>query len=412
MGDLRVQWQEEVKVVFYNMWDDYILQRRIEKAEANFYCGIEIRDDLLSAFNVQYNNRAFLEELRRCEEEKYGYDYFVEWLTQLMDDYVRRSFEQKGCKKVDDNSWSHVVQSRIKWLDNTSFLISRKYPKLAQWCEEQKKQITEFYESKDDMRQKSNSKIERFVALTNQLSFFISNGGITMEYSCFKKVYEEYKLLSISPMIKEIEEAAPGFNALQEYFDFAKCKLNGINLPNMALLDVSEMYKDEGNVRDEAIEAWECVLEKCGELRLSILDFADRYHLRDNYPTENFLQPPFCSCLETDEESMPIIPNLNENAERNKTQGIKSQNFTDVVQYGDKEKLLERLHQLIDNKRGADVGAVLLKARLDNYITRNPTRKEFESEFELIGSWSAISNYMSDNNRNALDRANRIVIFS
>ena len=97
MGDLRVQWQEEVKVVFYNMWDDYILQRRIEKAEANFYCGIEIRDDLLSAFNVQYNNRAFLEELRRCEEEKYGYDYFVEWLTQLMDDYVRRSFEQKGC---------------------------------------------------------------------------------------------------------------------------------------------------------------------------------------------------------------------------------------------------------------------------------------------------------------------------
>ncbi len=88
------------------------------------------------------------------------------------------------------------------------------------------------------------------------------------------------------------------------------------------------------------------------------------------------------------------------------------ENFRSIIQFENKDALLKRLHFLIDNKKGADVGAVLLKARLDNYITRNPTRKEFENEFELIGSWSAISNYMSDNNENALDRANKIVIFS
>lgn len=91
---------------------------------------------------------------------------------------------------------------------------------------------------------------------------------------------------------------------------------------------------------------------------------------------------------------------------------VQKANFRRIIQYKDEEKLLDRLHRLIDEKGGADVGAVLLNARQKNYITRNPTKKEFESEFELKGSWSAISNYMSDNNVNALDRANRIVIFS
>lgn len=86
--------------------------------------------------------------------------------------------------------------------------------------------------------------------------------------------------------------------------------------------------------------------------------------------------------------------------------------FRSIIQYEDKNILIARLHKLIDGKGGADVGAVLLNARQNNYIIRNPTREEFKSEFELIGSWSAISNYMSDDNANALDRANRIVIFS
>lgn len=86
--------------------------------------------------------------------------------------------------------------------------------------------------------------------------------------------------------------------------------------------------------------------------------------------------------------------------------------FKNIIQYEDKERLLNRLHELIDGKGGADVGAVLLNARMNNLLTRNPTRKEFENEFRLISSWSAISNYMSDNNANALDRANKIIIFS
>lgn len=91
---------------------------------------------------------------------------------------------------------------------------------------------------------------------------------------------------------------------------------------------------------------------------------------------------------------------------------IKSSKFSDIIQYPNKDELLKRLHELIDGKGGAEVGAVLLNAWLINsYLTRRPTKAEFESEFELIGSWQAISNYMNDNSEKALEKANRIVIF-
>lgn len=87
-------------------------------------------------------------------------------------------------------------------------------------------------------------------------------------------------------------------------------------------------------------------------------------------------------------------------------------NFRDIIQYPDKERLIKRLHELIDGKGGADVGSVLLRAKLiDHYLTRNPKRAEYESEFKLIGHWNAIHNYLSDNDLNAIDRANKIVIF-
>ena len=95
-----------------------------------------------------------------------------------------------------------------------------------------------------------------------------------------------------------------------------------------------------------------------------------------------------------------------------RSQASRTKNFRDIIQYPDKDKLLGRLHELIDGKGGADVGAVLLNAYfIKPYLTRRPTQAEFESEFELIGGWSAISNYMSADNQNALDKANKIVIF-
>ena len=85
--------------------------------------------------------------------------------------------------------------------------------------------------------------------------------------------------------------------------------------------------------------------------------------------------------------------------------------FYKIIQHEEPEKLIKRLHQLIDGRKGADVGCVLLKCFQDGHLTRKPTQKEFESEFTLIGGWKAIHNYMNDNSANALDRANKIIIF-
>lgn len=91
--------------------------------------------------------------------------------------------------------------------------------------------------------------------------------------------------------------------------------------------------------------------------------------------------------------------------------GKKQQTFRDIIQSDDKEKLLKRLHYLIDGKGGAAVGAILLKTYLEHHLTQIPTQGIYESEFELIGTWKAIHNYMSENKLNALDKANKITIF-
>jgi hypothetical protein len=87
-------------------------------------------------------------------------------------------------------------------------------------------------------------------------------------------------------------------------------------------------------------------------------------------------------------------------------------NFRDIIQYADPDRLLARLHQLIDGRKGADVGCVLLRCITENYLLRRPTQREFESEFVRLGSWQGIHKYMDDNNLAALDRANKVVIFS
>lgn len=70
--------------------------------------------------------------------------------------------------------------------------------------------------------------------------------------------------------------------------------------------------------------------------------------------------------------------------------------FADLIQHEDKKLVLRRLHELIDGKRGKDVGTVLKKATIDQLLTRTPKENEYKSEFELIGTWRAISHYMNN----------------
>ena len=89
-----------------------------------------------------------------------------------------------------------------------------------------------------------------------------------------------------------------------------------------------------------------------------------------------------------------------------------SPSFRDLIQYEDTDALLKRLHVLIDGKGGAGVGSVIRKAIDDGYLMDEPKKAEFESEFDLKGSWQAIHNYFHfEGDNNKLIKASRIVIF-
>ena len=85
--------------------------------------------------------------------------------------------------------------------------------------------------------------------------------------------------------------------------------------------------------------------------------------------------------------------------------------FLHLILHPEPKKLLRRLHQLIDGKSGAAVGAVLLHAQLKGYLSEVPTQAQFESEFTLNGSWNAIHNYFNDNEPKVMAKANKIIIF-
>lgn len=89
--------------------------------------------------------------------------------------------------------------------------------------------------------------------------------------------------------------------------------------------------------------------------------------------------------------------------------------FRSLIQYHDKEKLIQRLHELIDDEKSpAMVGAILLNAwKLKKYLKKCPTQKEFYDEFPncQYNNWESIRKYTDGESNNALLKADNIVIF-
>lgn len=85
--------------------------------------------------------------------------------------------------------------------------------------------------------------------------------------------------------------------------------------------------------------------------------------------------------------------------------------FSSLIQHKNKNMVIKRLHELIDGKSGKSVGAVLRKAVVDKLLSRTPTEKEFKSEFVLIGSWRAISNYFDYDKQKVKETVDNVIIF-
>lgn len=83
--------------------------------------------------------------------------------------------------------------------------------------------------------------------------------------------------------------------------------------------------------------------------------------------------------------SLEIIPNLKEEEKEDTS-------FRSLIQYEDKDRLLERLHFLIDPnpQKGSLIAAIIQKAYIDKYILELPNEATFRSEFKLDCTWEAV----------------------
>lgn len=84
-------------------------------------------------------------------------------------------------------------------------------------------------------------------------------------------------------------------------------------------------------------------------------------------------------------ETKKIIPSQKEEAK-------KYTSFRNLIQYEDKDRLLERLHFLIDPipQKGSLIAAIIQKAHIDGYILELPNEATFKSEFKLECTWEAV----------------------
>lgn len=93
----------------------------------------------------------------------------------------------------------------------------------------------------------------------------------------------------------------------------------------------------------------------------------------------------------------------------------RQKDFRSLIQCEEKEKLLERLHELIDCcSKSSDIAAIISKAILDNNLIRLPDEKEFRSEFKMPGTWEAIRKGLIDHEEKGnkyYEAAVKVVIF-
>lgn len=146
---------------------------------------------------------------------------------------------------------------------------------------------------------------------------------------------------------------------------------------------------------------------------VSIDKIAKRYPVQFQVQECNVYACAILLCLSYEKRRNPYKEATTKAGEEAKVQAKgKEKSFRDIIQYEDPDKLLARLHHLIDGKGGADVGAVIMNAKyINGFLSRYPTKAEFKSEFDLIGSWSAIHNYFEQSSNTALAKAGDIIIF-
>lgn len=144
----------ENQIVFYQNWSREAGIIHKQKHAINLMLKDGKEDQYLFAVDIRKNNQYFLELLENKLIE--GYKACDLWLSGLVSSYV------KSCEHEMGTQFNDEYRYHKDWLKNTLFIISDKYPKITEWCNEylQFLQKTESDEAKIQ-RNKNTNKPEK-----------------------------------------------------------------------------------------------------------------------------------------------------------------------------------------------------------------------------------------------------------
>lgn len=135
--------------------------------------------------------------------------------------------------------------------------------------------------------------LNNFIDTVEKLSLIPKKGLCnTLLQPAILAAYERLQSISPEKITDEIRRATPDATKVQEAFDYFKKKLNMIDIPDFDVSRVSLVYQGEA-CKKEACKMWECLLEKCAEVKRCLYEYADSEDLQNNLPKNNFLSPPF-----------------------------------------------------------------------------------------------------------------------
>lgn len=168
-------------------------------------------------------------------------------------------------------------------------------------------------------------------------------------------------------------------------------------------------YYDLASLRYRlTVTAKECGGKRAGELLRMLQDewpkiklwktYFDTMTPEDVEHFENGLFHGFDDLLEEWEAGNDAPKEQPKTVKRAKNQSVsKSQSFETLLQcpQDQKEHVMSRLHELLDNKGGKHVAMILMAAKQKYFLLLDiPTEKQYTAEFTLNGTWRAVSDYI------------------
>ena len=314
----------------------------------------------------------------------------------LLDEWPQKIKEAEGVLKFDYDALFSEIESNIEEIENNP-------KKLDNYCTTL---LTPFADFLRSVRPVKHRKKEWQKRMEDAELLLKSNNDEDREFA------EELKLLAKEEEERQ-KEIEIGYWEITQMA--AKCPPTENFDAYLAERQVEAVFNYIIHILDNYSIRIDWVLAQNG---IDLMRLQEEYSI---YLLENRFMPHYTHFAGTTEIARKVFgaleehqPNSNPPNQGNNTEP----SFCGIVQHTDKEKVINRLHYLIDGKTGSEVGAILLRAKLDGLLIRVPTKAEFEGEFGKLvddenskarSKWEAIRKYMDSENETALNKCSTIM---